>query len=341
MAKNIEETALSTKTQEDTELSQVSQASATTQAVSEVQGALILAKRFPRDEDTSYMKLLKSCKRYTFADRANYSFPRGGTTITGPSINLAREFARVWGNIEYGHVIVSDDDEERHIRAWAWDKETNTRVFEEDSFKKLVYRKKGGWIKPDERDLRELTNRRAAICKRNCLLQLMPRDFIEEAQYICKETLKKKVAEDPDRAKKDIILAFSGLNVTPPMLEDYLGHPIAQCSPAEIVTLREIYQSISDGNSTWNEYTNGNTNGDDKPKNEGQLTLGALKKGKVEKPMDEDESQIDANLQEWHETYNFYFKQAVENLGITQKWEKLPLTKKKELLEEIKKVSLQ
>jgi len=339
MTKKIEETGLTTKCQEDTEFSQISQASLTSQAITEVQGALILAKRFPRDEDAAYEKLLKACRRYLFADKANYSFPRGGATITGPSINLAREFARVWGNIEYGHIIVSDDEEERHIRAWAWDKETNARVFEEDSFKKLIYRKKEGWIKPDERDLRELTNRRAAICKRNCLLQLMPRDYIEDAQHICKMTIQKKIVEDPDRAKKDIILAFSTLNVTPAMLEEYLKHPIAQCSPAEIVTLREIYQSISDGNSKWSEYLNGN--GEEK-KTEGQLSLDALKNGKVDKPKNGDEeSKIDVMLQEWFETYNFNFDKAKENLSIKKDWRKLPFDQKKALLEEVKRVSLE
>lgn len=341
MAKNIEETALSTKTSDETELSQVSQANLTSQAISEVQGALILAKRFPRDEDVSYEKLMRSCKRSRFAEKANYSFPRGGYQITGPSINLARESARVWGNIEYGHIIVSDDDEERHIRAWAWDKETNARVFEEDSFKKLIYRKNQGWIKPDERDLRELTNRRAAICKRNCILQLMPRDFIEDAQDVCKQTIAKKVSEDPDKAKKDIIKAFSMLNVSPIMLEEYLKHPVSQCSPTEIVDLREIYQSISDGNSKWSEYLNGNGE-EEKPKNEGQLSMNALKKGKVDKTDESNEEvQIDANLQEWNETYNFYFKKALENLSIKKEWTKLNLTQKKELLEEVKKISLE
>lgn len=254
--KTVEENILSVVKKDETELSRISQTNLSAQTVSEVQGALILAKRFPRNEDQSYEKLLRSCKRLKFAENANYSFPRGGIKITGPSVNLAREAARTWSNIEYGHVIVSDDAEERHIRAWAWDKETNVRIFEEDAFKKLIYRKKEGWIKPDERDLRELTNRRAAILKRNCILQLIPRDFIEDAQEICKKTIEKRFSEDPDKAKKDIIKAFSVLNITPDMLEEKLGHAVSKCSPNEIVELREIYQSITDGNSSWSEYIN-------------------------------------------------------------------------------------
>ena len=69
MPKTTEETALSIKNQETTELSQTSMSS---QAVSEVQGALILAKRFPRDEDVAYAKLIKSCQRSGFAERAGF-----------------------------------------------------------------------------------------------------------------------------------------------------------------------------------------------------------------------------------------------------------------------------
>jgi hypothetical protein len=49
-------------------------------------------------------------------------------------------------------------------------------------------------------------------------------------------------------------MAFSEFNITPEMLEKKLGHPLAQCSPAEIAELRTTYKSIADGNSTWADY---------------------------------------------------------------------------------------
>ncbi|MBU0906702.1 MAG: hypothetical protein KKE05_00940, partial [Nanoarchaeota archaeon] len=145
----------------------------------EVQGSIIIAKKFPRNEDQTFARLMKTCDRTSFAEKAVYSYPRGGQTISGPSVNLAREAARLWGNLEYGLLVIRDDENSRHIRAWAWDKETNTKTFAEDSFEKLIFRKGKGNIKPDERDLRELTNRRGAILIRNCLLQLLPRDLVE------------------------------------------------------------------------------------------------------------------------------------------------------------------
>jgi hypothetical protein len=273
MTTTIEETALATRTEETGELVPTVSAAAVEQ---EIKAAITVALRFPRNEDRSFEKLMRSCRRPAFAEDAAYSFPRAGTDITGPSIYLAREAARVWGNIRHGLNVVADDDETRTIEAWAWDLETNTKVFAQDTFKKLIYRKKGGWIKPDERDLRELTNRRGAILKRNCILEIMPTDLIDDARQMAVSTLQKGAAADPEAARKKVINAFSQLNITPEMLEQRLGHKLSECSPAEIAELRQIYKSIADGNSTWAEYSLQGDGGREK----GSLSVEDLKPSK-------------------------------------------------------------
>lgn len=254
MATAVEETALATRTEETGELSPVS-AGAGIEA--EIKAAITVALKFPRNETKAFERLMHACRRPSFAEEVSYSFPRGGADVTGPSVYLAREAARVWGNIRHGVSIVADSEESRTIEAWAWDVETNSKVVAQDTFQKLIYRKKGGWQKPDERDLRELTNRRAAILKRNCILEILPKDLVEDACDLATKTLNDKAAKDPDGERKRIVLAFNGLNITTEMLEQKLGHPVAQCSPAEIAELRKIYKSIADGNSTWGEYVNG------------------------------------------------------------------------------------
>lgn len=256
MSTTIEETALATRTEQSLELSPTASAA---EKQYEIQSAIAIAKRFPRNEDAAFARLMKAAERSSFAEDAAYSYPRGGQAVEGPSVNLAREAARVWGNIQHGLTIIRDDEDTRQIRGWAWDMESNTRVSAEDQFQKLIQRKgkNGGptqWVRPDERDLRELTNKRGAILVRNCILHLLPKDLIEDALERCEATLKKGAQADPDGARKKLILAFGSLNVTPEMLEQRLGHRLAECSPAEIAELRTIYKSIADGNSTWSEY---------------------------------------------------------------------------------------
>jgi hypothetical protein len=254
MVSSTERTELATIETTTGELKPAGEAS---RAKHEVEAAFVIAKRFPRNEDEAYQKIIKSCNRSTFAAQAVYQFPRGGVTVKGPSVNMAREAARVWGNIEFGFEITHEDEQSRLIEGYAIDRETNTRVKQSDEFKKLVQRKRGGkteWVTPDERDLRELTNRRAAILYRNCVLQLIPRDYIDEAMEICEQVIKSRVSKDPDGERKRVIKAFSEIGVSPEMLESYLKHSLSQSSPAEIADLRTIFQSIKDGHSKWSEY---------------------------------------------------------------------------------------
>ncbi len=295
MTTAIEETTLATRTEQSFELAPTAGAA---EKQFEIQSAIVIARRFPRDEDQAFARLMKSAKRPSFAEDASYQFPRGkvkdektGKWVTnfvnGPSVYIAREAARVWGNIRYGLEVIRDDDETRQIRGWAWDIETNVKVTAEDDFKKLVQRKQydsqgkstgTAWVTADERDLRELTNRRGAILVRNSILQLLPSDIIEDVRAECDRTIENGAKEDPEAAKKKLIVAFASLNVMPEMLEQKLGHKLAECSPAEIAELRKIYKSIADGNSTWAEYIDRQA----KEPEKGTLKPEDLKPGKEE-----------------------------------------------------------
>jgi hypothetical protein len=93
-------------------------------AVAEAQGKLVMAKRFPRDENQAFMKMVQACSRPGLAAKAFYSYPRGGETVSGPTIRLAEVLARCWGNVEYGIKELSQDGGKSEMQAYAWDLET-------------------------------------------------------------------------------------------------------------------------------------------------------------------------------------------------------------------------
>ena len=68
----------------------------------EVQAAMVIAKRFPRNETESFARIMMACQRKRLAEQAMYEYPRGGTKVTGPSIRLAEAIAQNWGNIDFG-----------------------------------------------------------------------------------------------------------------------------------------------------------------------------------------------------------------------------------------------
>lgn len=70
--------------------------------IAEVQAAMVIAKRFPRDPITAMDRILQACTRPSLAEGALYTYARGGNDITGPSIRLAEVAAQSWGNVQFG-----------------------------------------------------------------------------------------------------------------------------------------------------------------------------------------------------------------------------------------------
>jgi len=247
----------------------------TAREIQKIQGSIIVAQKFKRNEDEIYQSLIMTCRRTSFAERGEYKYPRGNkkdengnwvpNIISGPSVYLSRAAIRSWGNVEIGTTIIRDTEDERQIRSEVWDMQTNVRRYAEASFRKLIQRKKKDskgkdifpsvteWVRPDERDLRELTNKHAAICERNAAIQLLPDDLIQDARMACRKTLMAESTQDPAEARRKVVMAFAELNVTVLELEKYLGHPLAQCSPVELTDLRQVFSAIKEGNATWAE----------------------------------------------------------------------------------------
>jgi len=233
-------------------------AAAISREQSEVQAAMVVAMRRPRDELACHTKIVKAFQRPGVAEVAEYSFPRGGTTVNGPSVDTARELARIWMYLRHGIRLISMDDEYVHVAGFCWDLETNNCITQEQKFKKLIFRKKDGWIQPDERDLRELINKHGAICERNGILQVLPPDIVDAAMEQARDTkvkiANKSLKEDRTETIRRLVYAFNELQVNADMLVAYLGHALDLISADELTKLKSVYQSMKAGNSKREEH---------------------------------------------------------------------------------------
>lgn len=263
--------------------------SVVTREQTEIQSAIVSAKRFPRNEQEAFVRAVKSFSRASMAEAATYNFPRGGKTVEGPSVGCARELARVWGNIRYGLRVVSQDSERLHIKAYAIDLETNTYVESEDEFSKLIQRRdkftgESKWIQPDERDLRELMNRRGAVAVRNCILQVLPSDLVDDVLKTAKHTLQKDASNALEKNREDVVkqlvVAFDRIGVSVGMVEQYLGHKLDVVTGSEVADLKQIHQSVKEGVAKREEFFRFET--DTKP-SEGQSLTSAIKQKLNEK----------------------------------------------------------
>lgn len=215
-------------------------------AVAEVQAAYVIAKKFPRNEHESYMRIMEACKRPTLAEQAMYAYPRGSQLVKGPSIRLAEAMAQAWGNIDCGVREISQADGVSVAEAYAIDLETNSRITKVFHVPHKRDTKKGVTRLTDSRDIYELVANQGSRRLRACILGIIPGDIIEAAVNRCSQTLESSDIPITEQVRK-MIAAFDELGVKVEHLEKRLGHNLDATIPTEIVTLKGIYKSIKDG----------------------------------------------------------------------------------------------
>jgi hypothetical protein len=217
----------------------------------ELEAMMIYASQNPRDEEVALAKIARAAKRPGFAENATYEYKRGGNNISGPSVYLARPLAVYWKNLDYGCRVVDEGDDHVHLQGYCFDLEARVRSVAEDSFAKLVQRKGRGWVAPDERDLRELVNKRRALLIRNCILEIIPQDIQDRALDYCSQTLllasEGKLTKNREDTIRALVVTFDEFSVSKEMLERYLGHSIATVSAEELVKFQGIYRALRDG----------------------------------------------------------------------------------------------
>ena len=186
----------------------------------EVQAAMVIAKKFPRDESVAWSRVMTACQRKSLAEQAMYEYPRGGTKVTGPSIRLAEAMAQAWGNLDFGIVELEQKNGESQVMAYAWDLETNTRQTKIFSVPHIRGTKKGNIPLTDPRDIYEMVANQGARRLRACILGVIPGDVIDAAVDACQKTLAGGNKEPLiDRVRKGAKIFEDKFSVTIPMLE--------------------------------------------------------------------------------------------------------------------------
>lgn len=217
-------------------------------AVAEAMGKLYVAKKSPRDEAVAFERVMQSCKRKSMAESGEYSYPRGNEQVTGPSIRLAEEMARSWGNIEYGIRELSEDEDSTEMEAYCWDLETNLITSQKFRVKKERSTRNGKYKLTDQRDIYEQNANLGARRLRARILAVLPPDLVEAAVEQCRQTLKPTTEELPSKVKT-LISFFTKQKVTVEHLEKRLGKKSTEFTPDDVTNLKGIYNSIKDGMS--------------------------------------------------------------------------------------------
>lgn len=221
----------------------------------EVQGAIFMAKQFPRDEYAAMERIKRACQRQSLAEQAIYSYPKGGTNVTGPSIRLAESLAQTWGNIDFGIIELENKNGSSQLMAYAWDLETNTRVTKIFSVEHKRDTKKGSYALTDSREIYELTANFGTRRLRACILGVIPGDVVEIAVNECKQTVMSKDKTPIQERIKKLLKAFKDdFKVTKEQLETYAGMNLAEFGNEEVFTFQGIYKALKDGQAKVLDY---------------------------------------------------------------------------------------
>jgi hypothetical protein len=224
----------------------IGQATAVEQAraVAEVQAAVVVAQSVPRDVTRAIGEMRDSCGRLGLANRAFYAVRNRGN---GPSVHLARELARIWGNIQYGvHELRRDDDAgESEVQAFAWDVQTNTRSTR--TFVVPHARMKEGKRQKltDLGDIYLSNQNVGARAVRECIFTLLPPWFTEEAQDLCRKTLEHGEGVPLLDRIANMVKAFEELGVTVAQLERKTGAKRGTWTAGTVAEMAIAYQSIT------------------------------------------------------------------------------------------------
>lgn len=225
-------------------------------AIAEIQGAMVIAKKFPRDQVQAMDKILTACTRPTLAEGALYSYSKGGAEVSGPSIRLAEAIAQNWGNMQFGIRELDQRNGESTVEAYAWDVESNTRQVKVFQVPHMRFTKRGSYPLQDPREIYELVANQGARRLRACILGVIPGDVIEAAVKQCDVTLKTSADTSPD-AIKNMVAAFGEFGVTAEMIQQRIQCRLEAIRPAQIVQMKKIYASLRDGMSSPSEWFEG------------------------------------------------------------------------------------
>lgn len=213
-------------------------------AIAEAQGQLTLAKRFPRSMTAAITDFLEACNNQDFAATAFYSVPNRGS---GPSIRLAEEAARCYGNFVYGHRELSRSEGKSEIEVYAWDMEKNNRSSRQITVMHVLDTKNGPKKLVDQADIDNKIANVASKQMRGRILALMPKHMIAAGVAACKRTIAGGGEQPLSERILKMAQAFGRFGVTKDHLQAYLGHGVDNTTVDELADLMGIFNAIKEG----------------------------------------------------------------------------------------------
>jgi tRNA(Met) C34 N-acetyltransferase TmcA len=225
---------------------------------------------------------MAACAYPEFANTAFYNVPRAGGKVSGPSIRLAEEVARIYGNFEYGHRELGRDHEKSEVLVYAWDKEKNNMSTRQITVMHVLDTKDGPRKLRDQKDIDDKIANVASKQMRGRILALLPKYLVEAAIQQCRKTLAGNTAEPMESRVRRMTQAFAPFGVTPAHIEEYLGTKLDMVVIDQLIDLTGVYNALKEGGKASDYF--GGEKVDDKPEGGASEKVKAVaERGKAKK----------------------------------------------------------
>lgn len=208
------------------------------------------AKQFPRNIKRATENALAIVTMdVETASTCTYSVPRGGKSITGPSVHLAKILAQVWGNMRVEAKVISVDASQITSQAVCFDLENNLAIKVE--VKRSIMTKNG---RMNEDMITVTGNAANSIALRNSVISVIPRAIVDKVYNAAKQKITGDVSDNTKMLtrRKQV---FDGLKdtyqLTEPEILGAIGKAaIDHVTADDLVVLIGIGQAIKDGDTT-------------------------------------------------------------------------------------------
>jgi len=183
------------------------------------------------------------------ASTCTYSLPRGGKSISGPSVHLSKILAQVWGNLRVEAKVVAIENTTITSQSVCFDLENNLAIKVE--VKRSIMTKNGRM----NDDMITVTGNAAnSIALRNAILSVIPKAVVDKVYNAAKATITGDISDENKLLKRrnEVFLTFKdNYGVSEKEVLDCIGKAsIANITKEDLVTLIGLGQAIKDGDTT-------------------------------------------------------------------------------------------
>jgi len=229
------------------QLNEIVQVAPNAVVVAEIEAQIATAKKYPRNIKVFKDKLMSMATLdQSTAEGCFYALPRGGKTITGPSVRFAEIALSCYGNCVAEADVVDEDRKYVYAIGQCRDLENNVAI--RMKVRRRITNRQG--IRYNDDMIATAANAACAIALRNAIFKIVPGAYIKEAFDQVKETAVGKAKSLLDR-RTEVLKRLAKIGVNEERVLNAIGRKsVDEITVEDLASLIGLGTAVHDGDTT-------------------------------------------------------------------------------------------